>query len=64
MPFEDKVKELSDIERKVILSLSNKQIDFSTLSITCALPLDSVRRAAAWLSQKELAIVEENETEK
>ncbi len=64
MSFEDKIKELSDIERKVILSLSNESIGFDSLAIDSVLPIDSVRRASAWLSQKGLAIVVEKEVEK
>lgn len=60
----EKVKELSDIERKVLLSLSAKGVSFEELSISAGVPIDSVRRAAAWLSEKGFASVSEKESEK
>jgi phenylalanyl-tRNA synthetase alpha chain len=64
MSFDDKVKELSDIERKVILFLSRESISFDSLAVDSGVAIDSVRRAAAWLSQKGLAVVVEKEAEK
>ncbi|MFA5125538.1 MAG: phenylalanine--tRNA ligase subunit alpha [archaeon] len=60
----DKVKELSDIERKVLSSLSSEFADFEDISISSGVPLDSVRRASAWLSQKGFAVVSEKEVER
>jgi len=59
----DKVKELSDIERKLLLSLSDKLIPLEEASISSGVPIDSVRRASAWLNEKGFAIVSEKETE-
>jgi len=64
MPINDKVKELSEIERKVLLSLSSSFSSFELLSIASAVPIDSVRRSAAWLKEKGYAIVVETEVEK
>ena len=60
----EKVRELSDIERKVLLALLEKNLSFEELSVSSALPIDSVRRAAAWLSEKGFASVSEKESEK
>jgi len=62
--LDEKIKELSDIERKVILSLSAKNTSFEDLSISSAIPIDSVRRAAAWLNEKGFAVVSEKESDK
>ncbi|VVB74546.1 Phenylalanine--tRNA ligase alpha subunit [uncultured archaeon] len=60
----DKVKELSDIERKLLLALNDRQIPLEEASISSGVPIDSVRRASAWLNEKGLAVVLEKETEK
>jgi len=60
----DRVRELSDIERRVLLSLGDKLLSFEDISITAALPIDSVRRAASWLNEKGFAVVSEKESEK
>ncbi len=64
MPVVDnKIKELSEIERKVLLSLSNKPVSFGEISGVTALPVDSVRRASAWLNEKGFASIVEKESE-
>lgn len=64
MPAVDnKIKELSEIERKVILALSNKPVSFAEISGITSLPVDSVRRASAWLSEKGFASIVEKESE-
>lgn len=60
----DKVKELSDIERKVLLSLTGDLVDFDSVSVSSMVPIDSVRRASAWLKEKGFAIISEKEVEK
>jgi phenylalanyl-tRNA synthetase alpha chain len=62
--LEIKVKELSDIERKLLLSLSKESLSFEEASTLSGTPIDSVRRAAAWLGEKGLASVVENESDK
>jgi phenylalanyl-tRNA synthetase alpha chain len=64
MPLDEKVKELSDIERKVILSLNDSFLTFEAVSASSSAPIDSVRRAAAWLNEKGFAQVLEKEIEK
>ena len=60
----EKVKELSDIERKVLLTLSQKHTSFEEVSVSSGTPIDSVRRASAWLNEKGFAQVIEKEAEK
>lgn len=60
----DKVAELSDIERKLLSALSASPAGFDSLSVSCALRIDSVRRAAAWLGEKGFAVISEKESEK
>ena len=60
----EKLKELSEIERKLLSSLSTTLSTFEELSIVSGVGIDSVRRASAWLTQKGLAVVVEKETEK
>ncbi|MFA6269272.1 MAG: phenylalanine--tRNA ligase subunit alpha [archaeon] len=59
-----KVSELSDIERKLLFSLNPSFSNFDLISIACGIPIDSVRRASAWLNEKGFAVVEESEVEK
>ncbi len=58
------VKQLSDIERKVLLSINEDKKSVEDISLITNLNLDSVRRAFAWLSEKNLAIVFEEENQK
>ncbi|NMA44874.1 MAG: phenylalanine--tRNA ligase subunit alpha [Candidatus Diapherotrites archaeon] len=60
----NRVKELSEIERKVLLVLSDELISFENCSKLSLLPIDSVRRASAWLSEKDFAIMKESTEEK
>jgi len=60
---DDRVKELSDIERKVLSSSSSKAASFEAISISSGVPIDSVRRASAWLNQKHFVVVDEKEVE-
>ncbi len=62
--LKEKAKELSDIERKLLSSLSHELSGFEDLSVVSGVSIDSVRRAAAWLSQKGFAVVLEKETER
>ncbi len=57
------VKELSEIERKVILALSGESVNFEDLSIASGVSIDSVRRACEWLNSKGLAVVSSKESE-
>lgn len=58
------VKQLSDIERKVLLNISEEYSSLEDISSKTELNIDSVRRAFAWLNDKELAVVTEKEIEK
>ncbi|HNV01037.1 MAG TPA: phenylalanine--tRNA ligase subunit alpha [archaeon] len=60
----DRVKELSEIERKVLLVLSNNEVTLEYCSELSALPIDSVRRASAWLKEKDFALIKESTEEK
>ncbi len=60
---DNKIRELSEIERKVLLSLSNKPVSFAELSTSASIPVDSVRRASAWLNEKGFAVISEKERE-
>ena len=59
----EKVKELSEIERKALTTLGKKPAKLEELSIEAGIPIDSARRAAAWLHQKGLATLNEKLTE-
>jgi len=59
----EKVKELSDIERSLLSLLSSVPMPLEELS-SASLPIDSVRRASAWLTQKGFANVSEKKSEK
>ncbi len=58
------VKQLSEIERKLLLALSFEEKSFPELAKKTDLSIDSVRRAAAWLDQKKLAKINEIDSEK
>ncbi len=60
----ERVKELSDIERKLLLVLSDKEVPLEYFVELTSLPIDSVRRATAWLNDKSFAVVKENSVEK
>ncbi len=55
---------LSEIERKTLLALSGEQKNFEAVAKQAGIGIDSVRRAASWLSQKGLALVSEAKTKK
>jgi phenylalanyl-tRNA synthetase alpha chain len=57
--MEKRVAELSEIERKVLLIIDGNKRDFDDISTSTTLPIDSVRRAAAWLCEKGFAEMEE-----
>lgn len=57
------VKQLSDIERRVLSSIDTNLKDVDYISELTGLNADSVRRAFAWLNQKNLAKLEEIEEE-
>jgi len=59
----DKVKELSEIERSVLLNIDSNLINLDKVANLSGVGIDSVRRASAWLKEKGLAIVEETEGE-
>ncbi|MCX6803642.1 MAG: phenylalanine--tRNA ligase subunit alpha [Candidatus Diapherotrites archaeon] len=59
----ERVKELSEIERKAVLALSKIPVSFEELSVSAGVPIDSIRRASAWLKEKGFAIVLEEESE-
>lgn len=62
--MQKKVAELSEIERKVLLFLDSSKRDYQDVSISTGVPIDSVRRAAAWLQEKGFAEIQEEKSEK
>jgi phenylalanyl-tRNA synthetase alpha chain len=60
----EKVKQLSEIERQVLLFLAKESKDFDEIAEETQLQIDSVRRASAWLSEKGLAVLKEKDAEK
>jgi phenylalanyl-tRNA synthetase alpha chain len=58
-----KVKELSEIERSVLLNMGSDFVGFDRIVLSSGVGIDSVRRACAWLNQKGFAIINENEEE-
>jgi len=60
----EKVKQLSEIEREVLSFLSETEQSISQLAEGASIGIDSVRRAVAWLNEKQLAKVTEKESEK
>ena len=56
------IKSLSEIERKVIAVLASEPISFEIVANKSNTPIDSVRRAAAWLSEKGFAQISEEES--
>ncbi|MBT4192473.1 MAG: phenylalanine--tRNA ligase subunit alpha [Candidatus Diapherotrites archaeon] len=60
----EQVKQLSEIERSVLLFLTDDSKDFEELTEETRLPIDSVRRASAWLNEKGLAVLKEVATKK
>ena len=57
------VRELSEIERKVLLVISSDLVGFEEVSVSSGVSIDSVRRACEWLNQKGLVIVSLRESE-
>jgi phenylalanyl-tRNA synthetase alpha chain len=64
MVFEDRVKELSEIERRLLLVLLKESISLEDASVASGIPMDSVRRACAWLNEKGFAVLSEKEFDK
>lgn len=63
--LEKTANELSDIERTTLAALSTEQaMSLDEIASRTKLNTDSVRRSAAWLSEKKLAILETSKTEK
>ena len=62
--MENRVAELSEIERKVLSFLDSKKRDFEDISSSTGVPIDSVRRAAAWLGEKRFAEISEAKGDK
>jgi phenylalanyl-tRNA synthetase alpha chain len=62
--MEKKVAELSEIERRVLLLLDHNKRDFDDVSTSTSLPIDSVRRASAWLCEKGFAEMQESKEQK
>jgi len=60
----DKVRALSDIERKVISFLVADAKTLEEVAKESEVPIDSVRRAVAWLSEKGFAHLDEKKSEK
>ncbi|MDD4250993.1 MAG: phenylalanine--tRNA ligase subunit alpha [Candidatus ainarchaeum sp.] len=59
----EEIKQLSDIERILILKINNSKQSFSDFS-NSSFSIDSVRRAAGWLAKKEFAEIIKTESEK
>lgn len=59
----DLVKQLSDIERKVLLIIDDSGKSIDEVSEIAKINKDSVRRAFAWLEDKNLAIIKEDKKE-
>jgi phenylalanyl-tRNA synthetase alpha chain len=62
--MKNKVLELSEIERKVLLILDHNKRDFEDISTSTSLPIDSVRRASAWLCEKGFGEMQELKEQK
>ena len=60
----ERVKQLSEIERQVLLFLTEDSKDFEEITEETRLPIDSVRRASAWLNEKGLAVLKEVATKR
>lgn len=58
------VKQLSDIERKVLLVIGGEEKNIEEVCSLSKLNPDSVRRAFAWLNDKKLAVLNENKIQK
>jgi phenylalanyl-tRNA synthetase alpha chain len=61
MDLENTAKALSEIEVKALEALAEGEKTISGISEKAGIPLDSVRRALAWLKEKEMATVGEGE---
>lgn len=60
----ERIRELSDIERKTVLALGESEKGFEEIASETGLPIDSVRRACAWLTEKGFANISEKRSEK
>lgn len=60
----EEIKQLSDIERQLILDLGDSSKTFEEISKSSGLNIDSVRRAAAWLGEKGFAKIAEKKSQK
>jgi phenylalanyl-tRNA synthetase alpha chain len=65
MGLEAIARQLSEIERKTLLALSeNERKTVSGISASSGLPLDSVRRSLEWLKEKQLIETKEKEQQR
>ena len=64
MAENSKIASLSDIEKELLKVLSEKEQTVEELSELAEINPDSVRRASAWLSDKEFAKINETKTTK
>src|SRR3989344_2209984 len=55
---------LSEIEKKTLAALTAQMKSPEQVASAAGIPIDSVRRALSWLSEKSLAEISENKTEK
>lgn len=55
---------LSQIEKQALKALDGEGKSFEEIAEKAGIPVDSVRRAASWLKDKGLAVIEEKEEEK
>ncbi|MDD3159465.1 MAG: phenylalanine--tRNA ligase subunit alpha [Candidatus ainarchaeum sp.] len=59
----DQIKALSEIERALLINLTEKFIDLDDAANLSKLPIDSARRASAWLAEKKYMNLKENDKE-
>ncbi|MFA5357358.1 MAG: phenylalanine--tRNA ligase subunit alpha [archaeon] len=60
----ERIRELSDIERKALSILEQSEKGFEEVASETGLSIDSVRRACAWLAEKGFAKISEKRSEK
>jgi phenylalanyl-tRNA synthetase alpha chain len=57
----EELKQLSEIERKVLCFITNEKKSLIEIEKESKVPIDSVRRAGAWLAEKGFAIINEQD---
>jgi phenylalanyl-tRNA synthetase alpha chain len=57
----EELKQLSEIERKVLCFITNEKKSLIEIEKESKVPIDSVRRASAWLAEKGFAIINEQD---